>query len=189
MVGLLSSLLNRGRASRRSPLPTCATSAEVALVQRELGSALPTPLRQLYLEVADGGFGPGTGLYSLDELLAKNQQLSRQPLGRKRQPWAKALLAVEGVDWDVTAVNVDTGVIVRWDVEELEYGGWDASFKPCAEDLRAWLQDWMETPLQRQRDKAPHASQLRVPSGVRQRHEERAKAWLEGQEQHTDGKG
>lgn len=48
--------------------------AELAKRERELGFQLPEILRQLYLRVGDGGFGPGYGIFGLDK--AANWYLS-----------------------------------------------------------------------------------------------------------------
>jgi hypothetical protein len=46
----------------RGPLP----KARVERCENELGFPLPPFLRRLYLEVGDGGFGPGCGLIGID---------------------------------------------------------------------------------------------------------------------------
>jgi hypothetical protein len=42
-----------------------ATLEQVAEDEERLGFSLPALLRQVYLQVGDGGFGPGYGLFSL----------------------------------------------------------------------------------------------------------------------------
>ena len=44
------------------PLPAAATESQLADAERRLGFALPPLLRRLYAEVANGGFGPGSGI-------------------------------------------------------------------------------------------------------------------------------
>src|SRR5690242_12415879 len=44
-----------------------ATPAAVEAAEQALGFALPPLLRQLYLEVGNGGFGPGYGLSGVPE--------------------------------------------------------------------------------------------------------------------------
>jgi hypothetical protein len=43
-------------------LPKIATAQELEITETQLGFALPAFLKRLYLEVANGGFGPGYGL-------------------------------------------------------------------------------------------------------------------------------
>ncbi|MFD8970608.1 SMI1/KNR4 family protein [Streptomyces sp. NPDC059568] len=49
-----------------TPLPAPATPEALARAEAALGFSLPPLLAGLYLRIADGGFGPGYGLLSLD---------------------------------------------------------------------------------------------------------------------------
>ncbi len=42
-----------------------ATDATIRDAERALGFPIPAPLRRLYSEIGDGGFGPGHGFYGL----------------------------------------------------------------------------------------------------------------------------
>ncbi|WP_066943798.1 SMI1/KNR4 family protein [Streptomyces lushanensis] len=53
-----------------APLPAPATREAVARAEAALGFSLPPLLAGLYLRIADGGFGPGYGLLSLDAAVA-----------------------------------------------------------------------------------------------------------------------
>ncbi|MFC4161269.1 SMI1/KNR4 family protein [Chitinimonas lacunae] len=57
------------------PFEPCppASPAEVASSEAELGFALPPLLRQLYLDVANGGFGPGYGVMGLEDGFTDDQ--------------------------------------------------------------------------------------------------------------------
>ncbi len=46
-----------------------ASNDSVAALEKVVGAKLPTLLRRLYLEVGNGGFGPGYGLLSVDKVL------------------------------------------------------------------------------------------------------------------------
>jgi SMI1/KNR4 family protein SUKH-1 len=134
----------------QAPAAPPATEEGVAAAEAELGLPLPAPLRQLYLEIADGGFGPGDGLYSLSELVAKHRELTGEPVGPQGQPWPGNLLAVQGQDWEVVALDLESGRLVLWDLEELDDDDelppdqptWAASFVPEADSLAAWLESW-----------------------------------------------
>ena len=54
----------------RHPQRNCSPVTEEELIQAEtqLGFALPSLLRRIYLEVGNGGFGPGYGLLPLNEI-------------------------------------------------------------------------------------------------------------------------
>ena len=58
-------------------LPSPADPAAVVKAEAEPGFALPPALRRVYLEVADGGFGPGGGLMSLAGATAAYARLRR----------------------------------------------------------------------------------------------------------------
>jgi hypothetical protein len=161
-MGLISRLLVKSSRPRGRP-PGPASEAAIERAEAELGFGLPEELRQLYLEVADGGFGPDRGLYSIRELLAKYQEFTHEPIGERGQKWPKNLLPVSGDEWDVHSIDLKTGAIVYWDVEEIDYGGWKKSFKPEAESLEAWLGKWAEKLPTRKRkpgERRYHASQF-----------------------------
>jgi hypothetical protein len=132
------------RAPTKAPAP--ATEAEVAAAEAKLGFALPDGLRRFYLDVADGGVGPEDGLYSLKQLLAKWREMTDEPVGPRGQKWPSKLLPVHGDDWDLTCIDRETGALVYFDVEEVDYGGWKACFKQEEECLEAWLGKWLAKP-------------------------------------------
>ena len=133
------------------PAPPPATDQAVEAAESELGFVLPPALRQLYLEVADGGIGPGGGVFSLTELVAKHSELAADPVGPQGQPWPAELLPVQGDDWDLVCLDRSTGRLVYWDLQELDDDDelppdqptWAASFVPEADSLDAWLTSWV----------------------------------------------
>ena len=135
-----------GRKGDPRPAPPPCSEAEAAAAEAELGFALPPALRQFYLEIANGGVGPRDGLYSLKELRAKWREFTREPIGPRGQKWPAKLLPIHGVDWDVICIDRDTGQLIQWDVEEIDYGGWTKSFVPHADSLEAWLDTWLGKP-------------------------------------------
>lgn len=62
--------------------------AEVAFVERHLGFTLPTSVRRLSLEVADGGYGPSWGIFRL-----------KQPPGRPYGFPHAGTMSVESWNW------------------------------------------------------------------------------------------
>jgi hypothetical protein len=136
------------------PLPAAPPASEhaVAAAEEALGFALPRPLRQLYLDVADGGVGPGGGVYSLSQLVAKHHEMTEEPVGPQGQSWPSALLPIQGDDWDLVSLDRETGRLVHWALEELDDDDelppdqptWAASFVPEAESLEAWLGAWAD---------------------------------------------
>ena len=133
---------------RRKPTtaPPPAGEAKVAALEAKLGFALPAELRQIYTDVADGGVGPGDGIYSLKQLHSKWREMTDEPVGPRGQKWPAHLLPVNGDDWDLTCIDMKSGAMVTFDVEEVDYGGWKKCFAPEAESLEAWLGEWLATP-------------------------------------------
>jgi hypothetical protein len=153
-----------GGSGKPRPAPKPCTEAEVADAEAKLGFDLPAPLRQYYREVANGGVGPGGGLYSLKQLLKKWREFTTEPIGPRGQQWPARLLPIHGDEWDVVSIDRDSGALIYWDVEDIDYGGWKKSFVPHADSLGAWLDKWLDRPSLKEkaerRANRPPAKQL-----------------------------
>ena len=145
-VSMGGQTVSLGPNSDPEPAPPPCSESQVAAAEAELGFQIPPALRQIYLEVADGGVGPGAGIYNLKELLAKWLEFTREPIGERGQKWPAKLLPFHGDDWDVTCIDRDNGQLIYWDVEEIDYGGWNKSFVFEADSLEAWLDQWIAKP-------------------------------------------
>src|SRR5688572_24983963 len=86
-LGSPGGVFSIGGSGKPTPAPKPCSEAEVAEAEAKLGFDLPAPLRQYYLEVANGGVGPGGGLYSLKEVLAKWHEFTHEPIGERGQKW------------------------------------------------------------------------------------------------------
>jgi len=142
-VGPGGQTVSMGAKAEPSKAPPPATAEAVATTEDELGFELPEDLKHFYLEVADGGVGPGDGIYSLGELIAKWREMTEEPVGPRGQKWPQNLLPIHGDRWDITSLDRQTGTLVYFDAEEIDYGGWSKTFKDEAESLGAWLQKWL----------------------------------------------
>lgn len=140
-----------GGTAKPKTAPKPCTEAEIADAEAKLGFALPSDLRQFYLEVANGGVGPGGGIYSLKQLLKKWREFTKEPIGPRGQKWPANLLPIHGDEWDVVSMDRDSGQLIYWDVEEIDYGGWKKSFVPHADSLEAWLDKWLGQPSLKER--------------------------------------
>jgi hypothetical protein len=127
-------------------LPSPAPKAALDEAEARLGFPLPAPLRRVYAEVANGGFGPGGGLLSVEGAVAAYAEMASNPWGA-HQVWPAELLPIQAIDPGYVAIDVKSGRIVDWDPEDLtERSGeraWQASFKEAASSLEAWLEDWV----------------------------------------------
>jgi hypothetical protein len=130
-------------------LPPPVDAAAIDRAEASLGFALPPFLRRVYVEVADGGFGPGGGLLGLQGAVAAHTRMrtgEEMPRGRA---WPERLLPVVERDPGFYCVDATTGAgrVVDWDPEELgEFSGekaFDRSFREEAPSLVAWLGTWV----------------------------------------------
>jgi hypothetical protein len=136
-----------------SVLPGPAAEAVVARAEADLGVTLPVALRRVYAEVADGGFGPGTGLLPLMDVVTEYRDLAtpdgRLPRGRS---WPAGLLPLVERDPGFDCCEASTGWIIAWDPEDLsEHGSEDRfrrSFREIFPSVEAWLGDWVGSKTQ-----------------------------------------
>jgi hypothetical protein len=151
-LGFSGGVMSFGGKVEVKPAPPPCAEARIAAAEAVLGFALPPALRQVYVEVADGGFGPGDGLYGLDALLAKWRELTHEPVGPQGQEWPRNLLPIAGEDWDLICLDRAGGRLIFWDVDEMadfeheqESGdeAWNRAVKPEADSLEAWLERWL----------------------------------------------
>jgi hypothetical protein len=139
-----------------SVLPGPASLAAIAEAEAALGVALPTALRRVYGEVADGGFGPGEGLLPLSEVVAAYRDLGR-PDGRlpRNRTWPAGLLPLVEMDPGFDCCEAATGRIIAWDPEELaEHSSEDRfrrSFREAFPSVEAWLGEWAGSRTQAER--------------------------------------
>ena len=146
---------------KHNQVPPPASGEKIAEAEAALGFALPDELKQLYARVADGRFGPGQGLYSLDELVREYKDFTSEPFGPQGQPWPANLISICHDDPGEICLDRESGKVIFWDAEELVEGPsnkyWLRSFKDEADDLAALLEKWVGEPtvmerMQGQRD-------------------------------------
>ena len=133
-----------------APLPPPATPESFERAERRLGFALPPALRQLYAEVADGGFGPGSGLLPIERVAER--YLSVQGEAPRNQRWPDRLLPLvdDNPVLDCLDASIADGLIITWDREDLwervSDKTWQRSFTEAAPSLEAWLERWLTAP-------------------------------------------
>lgn len=155
-------------AAPPSDLMPPASQGDIAAAESALGFPLPEDLKQLYTGVANGGFGPSVGFLSVSDLAARYQEYRSEPQGPCGETWPEHLLPVIPLDMGEACYDLETGKIIYWDQEELvnedsEDRAWHLSFKPWADGLADWLQNWLaQTPLSEQLAAQQKNSQLEI---------------------------
>jgi SMI1 / KNR4 family (SUKH-1) len=145
-------------AWHRPVVPPPAPEDDVVRAEAQLGFALPPFLRRLYLEVGNGGFGPGYGLFpldtasdSLDSLVTAYtvmRAMSQQDIDEnwesdedKPSLWPSRVLMI--CDWGCniyTLVNCDAPdlPVLRMD-SNASFGEWVIESLSLQHWLAAWL--------------------------------------------------
>jgi len=132
-------------------LPPCRPE-DLERVERQLEVRLPPLLRRLYLEVGEGGYGPGDGILGLAGLAREHESYAvelavEQELGT----WPTALLPFCQLDQTLIAC-IDcadpAGPIIGFEVDDIDFDegeGFDEAFRPRSASLHEWLDTWLRT--------------------------------------------
>jgi hypothetical protein len=118
------------------PLRPVASKDDVLQAERELGVQFPSLLRRIYLEVADGNFGPGYGFFPLKDVIAET--LDKRDLGPPHAgSWQSDFLCICTFGCTFyAAVDCATGAVRLFE----EHQGVYDEPEPLKEWLAAWLQ-------------------------------------------------
>ena len=141
--------------NKRHELHPPVSPSELDGSERRLGFRLPGLLSRLYLEVGNGGFGPGYGLLALNEHGARNYHLNLvdQYLTMINNappdypPWPQRFLTV--CDWGdgITSVldaSDSAAPILRFRGDQYDGGPWESVMTAEAPTLYNWLEDWLD---------------------------------------------
>jgi hypothetical protein len=124
-----------------------ASIADVEAAEQALGLSLPPFLARLYAEVADGGFGPGRGLVSLEALVREARELRSGEILPRGRTWPASLLPLVDRDPGWFCVDTETGSIVEWDPEDLTERSSEErfrrSFSEASPSVEAWFARWL----------------------------------------------
>lgn len=131
------------------PLAPAPSEQALAEAERSIGRPLPDEVQQLYA-ISDGGFGPGEGLMSLDEVVDRYREMTREPYGPLGQDWPKNLLPLFDENPVLSCIDMDSGQVVAWDPEEIEDEDsdedWQRSFKVEHPSLAVLMAEWLGRP-------------------------------------------
>lgn len=150
-------LLNRlrertGEARLRYP---CVDEDAIAEAERELGFRLPRLLRAIYLQVANGGFGPGFGLIGLEggatedhdlSLVEAYQQRETSPFDRDlpaELTWPDRVLPICShgcAVYSCVDCNRRSGRVLTFNPAEWP----EKPFRLQSPSLAEWLEEWLE---------------------------------------------
>jgi hypothetical protein len=153
-----------------------ASVGEVQAAEAALGVALPPLLGRLYVEVGDGGFGPGRGLLSLEALVGETRELRKGDVLPRGRSWPGSLIQLVERDPGWFCLDVASGAIVEWDPEDLAERSSEErfrrSFTESSPSLEAWLAKWLRKmaaadrkPSEKERW-ARMAARAQTPEGV-----------------------
>ena len=126
----------------------------LAMAEAEFGFSLPEFMRQLYLQVGNGGFGPGYGLFPLGESSADYEMIETYArmvstnIPPPDRPWPKEFVLI--ADWGCgiySSLNWQKGSVHRFNGDLHEDGQpWESVFASEAPSLEAWFEDWFARP-------------------------------------------
>ncbi len=153
VAGLMGAMLESAfSADPKSlePLKTIepSTVQAVAKVEKSLGFALPDDLKQLYVDVGDGGFGPFNGIRRLGNWAKDYRKLRAELLAERGHEWPEAMLPIVYLNGKRMCLDRHSGAVVFWTKppKKASERKWLASFVPQSASLAEWLERWVDTP-------------------------------------------
>jgi hypothetical protein len=147
---MLNDLILALKAHVTAPPVPAVSEAAVVEAEARLGIQLPPLLRELYLQVSNGRFGPGYGILSVNNI--GDGELSAIDLyleNRRDYPadptwkWPSGLLPF--CDWGCNIYSCVDCLHPPHPVSTFEYvsNSMANSFSPTRDSLEAWLRDWL----------------------------------------------
>ena len=120
----------------------------VEKVETSIGVKLPPQLRQLYLEIGDGNFGPYNGIRRLSNWAKDYSKLRADMLAERGREWPETLLPIVYLNGKRICVDAHTGEVILWTKppKKTSEKKWLASFVPQSPTVEAWLERWVDTP-------------------------------------------
>jgi len=153
-------------------VPGPAAEADINSAEARLDYRLPAALRRVYLEVADGGFGPGAGLFGLSRIMTVYHEVQDHPVMPAGSSWPPGILPIVDRDPGYDCIEVATGRVLAWDPERLtEHSGerdWQRCFSEISPSIDGWLREWAVSGTLGER-LAPKLAEYRVEEARRAR--------------------
>lgn len=158
--------------------------AAVAKIEKSLGFRLPDELRQLYLELGDGGFGPFNGIRRLSNWAKDYAKLRAELPAERGREWPEALLPIVYRNGKRICVDRTSGAVLLWTKppKRASEKKWLASFVPQSPSVGEWLERWVDTPTEVEGGPeggwAPPGEEIERREAVEREEEERRAAAL-----------
>ena len=135
-------------------VPPPVSLVELEIAEKKLGFQLPSLLRALYLQIGNGGFGPGYGLIGLNDKGAKNYHITLVDgylegitfVHPDYPPWPKQLIVI--CDWgdNITSALDWTSAqcpVYRFNGDRYAEGPFESVMELESPSLQTWLEDWL----------------------------------------------
>lgn len=133
------------------------TQDEIKKAETEVGFSIPAPLKQLYLEVGNGGFGPGYGILGLDgghttdegdSIIKHYQLLCQSDPEDPSWSWPEGLLPF--CHWGCAIYSCASSLEPNFPIKWFDPNGhgpsslpWDSAFISHKPAFRDWLESWL----------------------------------------------
>jgi hypothetical protein len=123
-----------------------ASAAELASVEARLGFALPELLRDIYLKIGNGGFGPGYGLYAIEDLYGALPDIHTGSFLPSRKSGTDKLLAI--CTWGCQYFSyLDCALpqppVMAIDTNSHGHGPGGRAFSLHAKSFEEWMERWL----------------------------------------------
>lgn len=120
------------------PEPAPLTKLQEA--EQGLGFELPESLKAIYMQVGDGGFGPGYGLLPI-HLIVDEYVRARDHSAL----WPEMMLPITDTEAEQYCIRSPRGEVWRFDFEKLDEddGNLPDCFLPVADSIAEWLEGWL----------------------------------------------
>lgn len=147
LTGRFSAGATRDTLAKALPGPASADAVRIA--EQEIPLPFPDDLFRLWTEVANGGFGPGGGLLSVELSVAAYRTMSAGEELPRGRTWPEQLLPIRDNEPGFECLDVESGRIVAWDpeglAERVSDQRWLRSFSDVAPSLATWLTTWLDS--------------------------------------------
>jgi hypothetical protein len=135
-------------------IPPPVSIHEMEVAEKKLGFTIPSLLRVLYLQIGNGGFGPGYGIFGLNDAGAKNYHknlvdwyLEYTGFSHPDYPvFPRQFLTI--CDWgdNITSMvdwTISKSPVFRFNGDKYDEGAFEKVINPESPSLQIWLEDWV----------------------------------------------